>query len=100
MLLVITLFLFRAAHSSLFPYLSLTFSLAFSPSLETAERSVPRFETTRPFWSLNRSFCFLFLSRRKRLSSAHYKRSQRAGAKLGTPARENVEADLAEKNYW
>lgn len=73
--------------SSLLPYLSLTRFLAFSPSLQTAQSSLPRFKTTRPFWSLNRSFCFLFLSRRKRLSSAHYKRSQHSGAMLETPAR-------------
>lgn len=87
--------------SSLLPYLSLTRFLAFSPSLQTAESSLPRFKTTRPFWSLNRSFCFLFLSRWKRLSSAHYKRSQHSGAMLATPGRKkNAEADLAGKNYW
>lgn len=73
--------------SSLLPYLSLTRFLAFPPSLQTAQSSLPGFKTTRPFWSLNRSFCFLFLSRRKRLSSAHYKRSQHSGAMLETPAR-------------
>lgn len=94
--------------SPLLPYLSLTRFLAFFPSLQTAESSLPRFKTTRPFWSLNRSFCFLFLSRRKRLSSAHYKRSQHSGTMLETPARKKrkkknpktAEADLAGRDYW
>lgn len=76
--------------SCLLPYLSFTRFLAFFPSLQTAESSLPKFKTTRPFWSLNRSFCFLFPSRRKRLSSAHYKRSRHSGTMLETPARKNL----------
>lgn len=103
--LLLTLFVFGVHSAYSFP---LCFHISFSlasfpspPSLQTAESSLPRFKTTRPFWSLNRSFCFLFLSRRKRLSSAHYKRSQHSGAMLETPARKKpAEADLAGKDYW